>query len=117
MVGAALLLATNGPALSVCAAEGWWIAEWGEDARTYMSVTSGLRCPLDSMPGGVDVINSIQVSREPSNGTAVVGDADVIWYQSRQGYTGEDSFEFTVVGSGLQGRGTSRVGVRVRVEQ
>ncbi|MGB8826819.1 MAG: Ig-like domain-containing protein [Pseudolabrys sp.] len=59
--------------------------------------------------------NDIGYDRVPArNGSASVA-GDAVLYQSQPGFTGQDSFTFTLSGSGPGGTGSSAVQVSVTV--
>ena len=98
-----------------CAVEPFYIPYLGSNTTTNMSASSGQPCQIYPSAGGTNVMTGIGISSAPSNGTATAS-GDVIVYRSQPGFTGQDSFTFTITGSGPGGSGTSaiQVGVSVR---
>ena len=110
-----MLLLGQTSASAVCNVFGLWIPSWGGNSTAEMAASSGEPCSLPIDAGGTNIIESMVISSPPRNGTARVDD-DTVWYQSRSGFTGQDSFTFTVTGSGGGGSGSSTVRLNVTVQ-
>ena len=98
-----------------CGVMPWSIPYLGSNTTTSMVVSSGEACPIYTSVGGTNIITSVNVTAPAGNDTASAGD-DTVTYQSQPGYTGPDSFTFSVTGSGPGGSGTSAVQVSVTVQ-
>ena len=98
-----------------CAVQPWSIPYLGSNTSTTMAAASGQPCQIYPSVGGSGVMTGIAISAPASNGTASAS-SDVIVYQSRPGFTGQDSFTFTITGNGPGGSGTSAVQVGVTVQ-
>lgn len=117
IVGAAIIVAFScGRADAQCAVQPWSVPYFGSNTSTTMAVGSGQPCQVYPSVGGTNIITSIGVSAQPSNGSVSVNAGDVIQYQSRPGFTGSDSFTFNISGSGPGGNGSSSVQVSVSVQ-
>jgi hypothetical protein len=110
-----ILASSSAPAPAQCAVQPWGIPYLGSNTSTSMSVGSGQPCQVYVNAGGTNVISSVAVTVPPGNGTVSASD-DVVTYRSRPGFTGQDSFTFSVSGSGPGGSGTSSVQVNVSVQ-
>jgi hypothetical protein len=115
LIAVLLLGASHGPLHAACASEPFTIPYWGVNGVTAMAVSSGEPCSIPSLTGGTSMINAMQVSAPPRNGTARVGN-DAVWYQSHPGFVGPDAFEFTVSGTTDGRPGSSTVRVQVTVQ-
>jgi hypothetical protein len=112
-----ILLACGGEAAQAqCAVQPWSVPYYGSNTSTAMTAASGQPCQVYPSVGGTNVINSVAISAAPGNGSASVGGGDVVTYQSRPGFTGQDSFTFIISGSGPGGAGSSAVQVSVTVQ-
>ncbi len=113
---ACFMLASNFAwAQGQCAVQPWSLPYYGSNTSTSMSVGSGQPCQIYPSVGGTNVITSVSISSPPGNGSASASN-DVVTYQSRPGFTGQDSFTFTISGSGPGGAGSSAVQVSVSVQ-
>lgn len=110
-----ILASSSAPALAQCAVQPWGIPYLGSNTSTSMSVGSGQPCQVYVNAGGTNIISSVAITVPPGNGSVSAGD-DVVTYRSRPGFTGQDSFTFSVSGSGPGGSGTSSVQVNVSVQ-
>jgi hypothetical protein len=110
-----MLLLGQTSASADCNVFGLWIPYWGGKSTAEMTVSGGEPCSLPIDAGGTNIIESMVISSQPRNGTTRVSD-DTVWYQSRPGFTGQDSFSFTVTGSGGGSSGSSSVRVNVTVQ-
>ncbi len=111
-----LLACSGGAAQAQCAVQPWSVPYYGSNTSTSMSVGSGQPCQVYPSVGGTNIITSVAISAAPGNGSASVGGGDVVTYQSNPGFTGQDSFAFTISGSGPGGAGSSAVQVSVSVQ-
>lgn len=68
----------------------------GGAKRSWMKVQSGKPCAIWFRSSGP--IYSVQIVKRPAHGTASVGEAKKVIYQSRPGYMGPDSFSYAYVG-------------------
>src|SRR5215831_16011129 len=84
-----------------------------QNTWTNMVVSSGKRCSILLQAGSRSAFSSFSVSVLPRNGTARVDGGSRVVYQSRPGYKGEDSFSFTVSGTGAHGSGKTIIRVAV----
>jgi hypothetical protein len=117
IVTSALLGFSYWPAYADCAVEPWSIPYLGSNTSTTMLAGSGQVCQISPSVGGTNVITSVTISVPARNGSASVGaGGDAVLYQSQPGYTGPDSFTFTLSGSGPGGSGLSAVQVSVTVQ-
>jgi len=114
VVAALLIASSHAPAQAQCAVQPWSIPYLGSNTSTTMAVGSGQPCQIYPSVGGTNAMTGISISSPASNGTASAS-SDVITYQSQPGFTGQDSFTFTITGSGPGGSGTSAVQVGVTV--
>lgn len=64
--------------------------------NTWMKVQSGKPCEIWFRTSGP--IYDVQITKRPAHGTARIGDAKKVIYQSRSGYTGADSFTYVYSG-------------------
>jgi hypothetical protein len=115
VVGSVLFGCSIGQAFAQCAVEPWGIPYFGSNTSTAMSAGSGQPCQVYASVGGTNIVTSVSVIAPPREGTASVSD-NVVTYQSRPGFTGQDSFTFSVSGSGPGGSGSSSVQVSVSVQ-
>jgi Bacterial Ig domain len=115
VVASVLLGCSYWPAYADCAVEPWSIPYLGSNTSTTMLAGSGQVCQIYPSVGGTNVITSVTISAAPSNGSASVS-GDAVLYQSQSGFTGQDSFAFTLSGSGPGGSGSSAVQVSVTVK-
>lgn len=114
VIAASILFACPWPAFAVCLIEPWSIPYLGSNTSTTMLASSGQVCQIDPGAGGTNIITSVTISAAPANGSASVN-GDAVLYQSQSGFTGQDSFAFTLSGSGPGGSGSSSVQVSVTV--
>jgi hypothetical protein len=68
----------------------------GGATRSWMKVPSGKPCEIWFRSSGP--IYSVQIIKRPAHGTASIGSANKVIYQSRPGYTGADSFTYMYSG-------------------
>ncbi|MET0869076.1 MAG: Ig-like domain-containing protein [Pseudorhodoplanes sp.] len=117
ILGVALVLIGCGlaPAYAQCAVQPWSIPYLGSNTSTTMAAGSGQPCQIYPSVGGTNVMTGIAIVAPANNGTASASN-DVIVYQSQPGFTGQDSFTFTITGNGPGGSGTSAVQVGVTVQ-
>ena len=88
---------------------------FGTDSDTDMTTRSGQPCSMPLITGGRASYSGIVISRQARAGRARA-DSSGVTYQSRPGYTGPDSFAFTVSGTNPHTTGSTTVVVRVQVQ-
>jgi hypothetical protein len=88
---------------------------FGTDSDTDMTARSGQPCSMPLITGGRASYSGIVISRQARAGRARA-DSSGVTYQSRPGYTGPDSFAFTVSGTNPHTTGSTTVVVRVQVQ-
>lgn len=111
-----LLACSGGVVHAQCAVQPWSLPYYGSNTSTSMTAGSGQPCQIYPSVGGGNIITSVTISAMPANGTASANGGDAVTYQSRPGFTGQDSFTFTISGSGPGGAGSSAVQVGVNVQ-
>jgi Big-like domain-containing protein len=75
---------------------------WGSDTSASMLVTQGSTCAINLRAGGSSAFGSIKISSRPAHGTAGSSGSYSVAYRPKSGFTGSDSFAFTVSGSGAR---------------
>ena len=115
VIGLLFVCAMPGAALADCVVDPWSIPYMGSNVTAYVGARAGEQCQIPVYVGGTNTLQSIAINSPPGNGTAVVGQGDIIYYQPNPGFAGQDAFSFSVTGGGPGGSGTSIVQVRLTV--
>jgi len=115
LVLATILLSVCGTADAAPCAMGFSF-NFGSDTSTTMLVPHDGRCWMSLHAGARSTFSAVSISAPARNGTAHAEGAGRIIYRSRRGYRGDDSFSFTVSGSGARGPGKTTVRVAVTVQ-
>jgi len=112
---AILLSVVAAPAFADCVVDPWRIPYLGSNVTAYVGAHAGESCQIPVYVGGTSMIQSITISAAPGQGTATVGQGDIVWYQPNPGFVGQDTFAFVVTGSGPGSSGSSTVQVSISV--
>ena len=109
----ALLMMLSKPADAGCRVAGFRFS-WGSDTSASMMVTGGSTCAINLRAGASSAFESIRISSRPAHGTTGSSGSYSVAYRPNAGFTGSDSFAFTVTGRGREASSKSTT-VRVSV--
>lgn len=114
---AALLAATGLTAVTPAQAEECNVATspsaWGTAMSGTFEIPAGESCSYGIRMNGI--VNSSRISRPAQHGSARMLDVSTFEYQSRDGYTGPDSFAIEANGRSPSASGTSIITLHVVV--
>ena len=82
---------------------------WGQDSQGSISNDGAAACRLQIRLGGRSSMSSVEIVKQPSNGTASPAGASSLVFKPKPGFKGSDSMVVRFSGTGPSGPGTSTV--------
>ncbi|MBZ9905328.1 hypothetical protein LB557_04810 [Mesorhizobium sp. BR115XR7A] len=77
---------------------------------------SGQKCAFPVYAHGTSNNSSLKIISAPQHGVASATSRSGFTYQSQSGYSGTDTFVFTVTGKSAERSGTSKITMNIKVD-